>query len=470
MSEQQQLVLNYVASPTARLFHNDNSFFRGIMGPLGSGKSVACCWEIFQKMTQQAPSADGLRRTRWVVVRDTYAELESTTIKTWVDWFPPEVFGRMTAKPPYTHHVKFQDVRAEVIFLALDEPKDVKKLLSLECTGIWYNEARYTQKALIDAGTGRVGRYPAMKDGGCTWYGIIADTNPPEEEHWWYKFAEEEKPEGYKFFKQPSGLSPDAENTANLPPNYYKNLMAGKEQDWIKVYIMGQYGFVKDGKPIYNAYNDNVHFSEKVEYNKRLPLYIGLDFGLTPAAVFLQKGVMGNWVAIDEIVAEDMGAKRFGALLRTHIQEHYPAVKVIITGDPAGEQRTQTDETTPFEMLKSEGIYASAAPTNDFSIRVEVVQSNFGRLVDGVPGLVLGPKCRMLRKACAGGYEYKRMNVSGGDRFHDKPNKNGCSHVAEALQYGLLGGGEGKVVIRSYNPNKQRQQARSGNDYDELSY
>ena len=52
---------------------------------------------------------------------------------------------------PYTHNIKKGDVELEVIFLALDRPEDVKKLLSLELTGVWVNEAREIPKSIIDA-------------------------------------------------------------------------------------------------------------------------------------------------------------------------------------------------------------------------------------------------------------------------------------------------------------------------------
>ena len=32
-----------------KAFMKDNSFFRGIRGPVGSGKSVACCIEVFRR-------------------------------------------------------------------------------------------------------------------------------------------------------------------------------------------------------------------------------------------------------------------------------------------------------------------------------------------------------------------------------------------------------------------------------------
>ena len=41
--------------------------------------------------------------------------------------------------------------------------------------------------------------------------------------------------------------------------------------------------------------------------------------------------------------------------------------------------------------------------------------------------------------------------MSGDERFHDVPNKNKYSHPCEAVQYLLLGGGEGRVVMRKAN-------------------
>ena len=48
----------------------------------------------------------------------------------------------------------------EFLFRALDKPDDIKKLLSLEVTGGWLNEAREIPKAIMDILIGRLGRYP----------------------------------------------------------------------------------------------------------------------------------------------------------------------------------------------------------------------------------------------------------------------------------------------------------------------
>ena len=78
---------------TGKLFHHDEAFLRTIIGPIGSGKSVACCIEILRKaMAQEA--FNGTRYSRWVIIRNTYRELIDTTMRTWFAWMD-EKFGVM---------------------------------------------------------------------------------------------------------------------------------------------------------------------------------------------------------------------------------------------------------------------------------------------------------------------------------------------------------------------------------------
>ena len=163
----------------------DDSFFRGIRGPVGSGKSVACCVEVFRRALSQKKNEKGIRKSRWAIIRNTNPQLRTTTIKTWLDWFPETTWGNFRWEVPYTHYIRKGEVDLEVIFLALDRPEDVKKLLSLELTGVWINEARELPKSIVDACTMRVGRFPSMREGGPSWTGVICDTNAPEEDHWW---------------------------------------------------------------------------------------------------------------------------------------------------------------------------------------------------------------------------------------------------------------------------------------------
>ena len=449
----------YVASPTMAEFHKDNHFVRALMGPIGSGKSVACCTDLIMKALFQQPNTDKIRKTRFAIIRNTYRELVDTTILTFFDWFPESLGVYLKKDMKFTLNIKLQDgtyLNAEFLFRALDKPDDIKKLLSLELTGAWINEAREIPKAIMDMLIGRLGRYPNIRDGGPTWHGLIMDTNPPDSDHWWYKLFEVDKPDSYMLFKQPSGTSPSAENIQNLPKGYYTNMQDGKDQEWINVYVHGNYGFVQDGSPVFPEYKDDVHHSDlPVKVTDSCTIYIGIDFGLTPAAVFGFKTAAHRWIIFDELVTENMGAQTFGKLLKQHINHNYPRNKFEIYGDPAGDQRAQTDEITPFQMLDKVGITAWPTHTNDFLIRREAVAASLLRMdFAGNPGFLIGPNAPMIRKALAGGYKYKRMQVSGHERFQDKPDKGRYSHVADALQYLFLGAGEGDNVIGGYD-NKE---------------
>lgn len=465
-------VVEYTPSLTLAAFHASNAFVRGIRGPVGSGKSVACCWEIYTRAMEQARGPDGVRRSRWVVVRNTYGELQTTTVRTWLDWFPSDVVGRIVYGAPIEQTCVFEHddgsrVELEVWFLALDRPDHVKKLLSLECTGIWLNEARELPRAILDAATGRVGRYPAKRDGGATWFGVIMDTNPPDSDHWWYTLAEEQRPDDFAFFAQPAGDSALAENLANLPDGYYQRLKSGKTEEWIKVYVRGDYGFVLDGKPVYPEFRHGLHVRD-FDVARGLKLYGGMDFGLTPAGLVGQRMPSGQIRIHSELVTEDMGVKRFGQLWREEVNLRYPGMEFDrISGDPAGEQRAQTDERTPFMLLRAEGVPAQPAPTNDFTLRREAFAAPMTRLIDGEPGIIVHTQCRRLVKALAGGYHYRRVAVSGMERFHDQPDKNMHSHVAEAGQYLVLGmGGHLQIKRSTVRTDRARQAVRQGSALD----
>lgn len=455
------------AGKTLAAFFNSTAFVRGIMGPIGSGKSTACVIEILRRAQQQRPSPDGIRRSRWAIIRNTYPELKTTTLKTWGAWCPLG-YGKLTQDSPITHHIKTRELDVEVLFMALDKPDDLKKLLSLELTGAWMNEAREVPKEILDALTGRVGRYPSRLEGGCTWSGIILDTNPPDDQSWWYKCDREETPHGWEFFQQPAGDGPDGENLENLPEKYYDRIKAGKDEDWIKVYVRGEYGFVTEGKPVFPMYRDRIHCSPTpLVPIPGIALEIGVDFGLTPAAAIGQKLPDGRWLVIDEVTTDNCGVTRFGEQLAKYMNSFYPDHLVAHGwGDPAGNTR-DGDERTCFELLNNVvGWTTKPAPSNDLVMRLEVVIGTLNRMVDGNPGVLISPKCVKLRKGFTGGYHYKPIRTGNGVQFHDKPAKNAFSHVHDGFQYLLLGGGEHDVVLNRVRRRSAPGAVRMARDAD----
>lgn len=174
----------------------------------------------------------------------TYPELRDTTRKTFEQWIPPSIGKWHEREFTFEVNKELGDgtrLHSEILFRALDRPEDVKKLLSLELTFAYLNEARQIPRAILDMLGGRVSRYPSMKDGGPSWYGIWMDTNPWHTGHWGYKLFSKERPPGYELFEQPDALGPQAENLEHLVDGYYLNQMAGKSQAWIDEYLRGKY-------------------------------------------------------------------------------------------------------------------------------------------------------------------------------------------------------------------------------------
>lgn len=450
--------------PVLGEFSKCRARWSSIMGPLGSGKTIECCQKVLTLMTEQKPNRMGVRKSRWYAVRNTYPDLLGITLKDWMELFRELGRYKGGGMEPPCHYLKFRLpdrtlVQSELIFLALDRPQSIRKLRGAQATGFWFNETKEIDQSIVNMADLRHGRYPSKMDGGPTWHGIIGDTNAPDEDSWYYDLAENVKPKGWKFHVQEGGLlremrvrpdgkrewtggwipNPRAENLHNLPKDYYVYGQEGKTEDWIAVNLANEYGQVHDGKPVYQRqWDKHSHVADSLELVEGIPLVVGLDFGLTPAAVFGQQTPRGTLNVLDELVADGMGINQF----MTHVvlpkisNECHKASEVIFIGDPAGNARAETDEQTVFKELYDEfGIEALAANTNNTDVRLEAVRWFLQQLRDGKPAFRIHERCKILIRGFGGGYQFKRVQVVGTSRFHDKADKNEYSHPHDALQY-----------------------------------
>lgn len=446
---------NYSGVPTIGAFSNSDAFIRALVGPFGSGKSSGCVVEFPYRAQMQRPGTDGIKRTRWAVVRNTFRELRDTTVQTFHNWLPPAYFGRWYASD-YRYVVKgFAQTEFEVLFRALDRPEDVKKLLSLDLTGGWINEVREVPWAIVEALQGRVGRYPPSSEGGCTWSGIWMDTNPPDVDSKFYGFFEDEnwradfdalkragklppgvaRPNDYaRIFRQPSGLSPNAENLSNLPVGYYERLGIGKSDEWRKVYIHGRYGFVSDDKTVFPEYRDEIH-QKKADPAEGCIIHRNWDFGLTPCCTFSCELPSGLWLVFNELIADDMGADRFSDNVLEHCAKAFRGQwQFDDLGDPTGGNRSQPDETTCFQILHKKGIMIEGG-NNDLPLRLESMRYALSPTREFGPRMILHPRCKHTRKAFLGGYHYRRM-ATNSERYSTEPDKNHpYSDLMDSLEY-----------------------------------
>ncbi len=287
----------------------DRSELSVIQGPIGSGTSTCSCHKIWAISGEQEPDADGRRRTRWLIIRNNYRELRKTTVKTWLEWFPENVWGELVRSEPMTHHLVKPHpsgdgtvIDCEVIFLAIPDPETAEQVAaSFEITGFFMNEGQFQEKAVVDELLSRCGPYPSMRNGpGATWYGGFIDLNAPTEGHWIPymrgdiplppEMGDEQRAEyvipmlsgnggpAWSFYVQPPGLierkiegkivyqpNPVAENQRHLKKPYLEQIR-GKRKEWIDRRILNKVGIYLDGKAVYPDFSESEHIAPRDQF------------------------------------------------------------------------------------------------------------------------------------------------------------------------------------------------------------
>jgi hypothetical protein len=460
---------NIVLSETQHEFLESDSYFRCIFGPIASGKSVLSVLALFKWACEQAPNTHGIRKTRFLVVRNTADQLKQTTIRTVLDWIPPEIGEYKVSEKTLYVNLPLPDgtrVESQWLFLPLDTPDDIRKCLSLEATGCWINEAREINGDIVETLLTRTDRYPSKKDGGATRAGGIADTNGPDQDSWWFnKF--EHLPKNWSLHKQPPAMiayddylleykeepderdvaedsterrfvtNPKADNIANLSRGYYPNATSGKSADHVDVYIRVMYGRSLSGLPVYDrTFRLDFHVATEALrpiYSDSYPILIGIDQGRTPAAVFGQIDPRGRLLTLSELTSENMGMETFIAQkVRPHINQRYPGFTFVMAPDPASWQKSQTNEQSPADVLKRAGFKLVRPATNKPELRIQSVERFLTQQIDGKAALLIDPGCVELIKGFRYGYRYKLRKDNTMDH---SPDKNNSSHPHDALQY-----------------------------------
>jgi hypothetical protein len=471
--------INYSAPPTCAAFMKDEAFGRLIAGPVGSGKTTACLFELFRRACEQRPANDGYRYTRFAIVRQTLKQLKDTVLKDITTWLEGIAEYKVSDNTVY---IKIGDVKSEWLLIPLDNPEDQRRLLSMQLTGAWLSEAIEMDIGVISPLAGRLGRYPAANLGGASWMGMIADTNMPSEGSDWHKFMTEPPPD-WSIHVQPSGMAENAENlqwltqtpeTLKLPETdpqrlaqgrtYYERFLRSNSPDWCKRYVHAEFGDDPSGSAVYReSFKQHWHVVDEVEPVSGYPLLLGLDFGRDPCGVICQPDHRGRLLVLEEIMAEDIGLelqlqRRIKPAL---LQDRYVTRPVIIVGDPAGRQRSTLYEETSFDLIKREGFRAYPAPTNNIERRIGAVESWLLGSRDGGPACIIDKhRCPTLIRALNGGYRYSKTR--NGQR-KPNPDKNDYSHVMDAFQYACVtahGGMNEMIANRMLRRERNRERKR----------
>lgn len=472
--------IQYTPPPTVRDFIKHYTpgelFLDWIVGPVGSGKTTGVFFKLVYMAQMQAPSPiDGIRRSRCVVVRNTAPQLNDTTIKSFNYWFKDGQAGKWKATTK-DFILRFGDVECEVMFRPLDTPDDVERVLSLEVTFAIIDEFVQLPQAIVEALSARCGRYPPEIEGGATNWGMWGASNPGMEADWWYPMLEDhdalpvdqEAPTNWKYFKQPSGFSADAENLENLPgkADYYTNLAKGKTKHWVKQFIEVEWGYSLAGKPVFPMFNRDFHVAKKpLLPNPYRQLVAGYDPGLSGSGwVFGQYDDSAGRVRIfSEIVLEGYATDRaITEKVKPHLRQRYPDFEFLVIPDPASANGSQSKQASSVLITLQEHFAVKLDTNNAIESRIAPAQYYMMRLTGEGPGLEIDPSCVNLIRALVGGYHYELVK---NQTARDKPEKNKHSHVADAFTYLMRYFRAGEERAGRRREDKRRLQAPRQNIY-----
>lgn len=446
--------IHFKAPVTIANFMASAAFGRLIAGPVGSGKTTGCIFELFRRAIEQEKADDGYRYTRFAIVRQTLKQLKDTVLK--------DIEDKLHAVSRYkvmdnVVYVEFADVRSEWLLLPLETAEDQRRLLSMQLTGAWMSEAIEMDVNLVAGISGRCGRYPSGDRGTPTWFGVIADTNMPTEGSDWHKFMTEEVKD-WEIFIQPGGMEEFAENlmhltqtpeTKKLPEDdprrlaqgrlYYERLARNNNVDWVKRYVHAQFGNDPSGTAVFrDSFKSSFHVRSGLLPNRYFPLLLGQDFGRDPCTAIMQMDARGRLVCLEEVIAEDIGLEgHLEKQLRPVLaQDRYVGIPIVMIGDPSGASKSSIYEETTFDVLRRMGFQAVPAPTNDLDKRLRAVEGWLLKQYDGSGAILFDrERCPTIIRGLAGGYRYARTRAGVRKPL---PDKNEYSHPLDAVQYVCL--------------------------------
>lgn len=457
--------MKYRASPTVQSFMDSRAFIKGLMGPVGGGKSTGCMMELLFERAMKQNAYNGVRRTKFAILRNTSAQLKATVKPLIDEWFvtgPLEAQGRALGEWRLTDMTFEVDMplpdgtrlHTEFCLLAADTPDDVRRLLSLQLSAAWVEEAREIDADVFKGLLGRVGRFPSRVMGGVTYPGVIFSTNAPMLNTFWHKMIVD-PPENAEVFVQPAAvigsedeptINPEADNLEFLIEGYYDNLLAANTAEWVDVYLRNNFGIGNAGQAVYKStFRKSFHVATSPlvpMHTAVFPLIVGMDNGLQAAITVLQQDVRGRVMVLAEAYVpegETMGVETFlDRIAIPHLLAKFPNAKrehYTFVLDPACFQRSQVDEKTIAQAVAARGFKTLRAVTNDPEKRQTAMEGLLNRAVDGKAGLLIDPSCTHLTNGLEWGFRYKKAAAGQVSTTRDKTHH---SHLVESCEYAAM--------------------------------
>ena len=388
-----------------------------LQGGVGSGKTRALLAPAIECLMQ-------IKDLRMLWGRQDFNDLRLSAMETFFEVMPQEVIAKRNVQE---HRYQIDQGYGNFSQIFFRELKDLAGLGSQEFGIIIVTEVHeITEQAFKTLKMRcRQAHVPTM---------ILMEGNPPNEEHWLSQLTDSKN----------DSFDPDIEmwqvstyeNWRNLPDSYTHSLEQ-MPQSWKNKYLFGHFGFMPDGKPFYDGFNEIIHVGE-YEWNPYKELIVGIDFGFHhPACLITQIDDHDRWVILEEMLGTDITVDKFADKITANLQHHYPnCTNVLYFGDPACTQVNDKSEFTSWQIMASKNIMVKHK-VSEYRLRKEIIEKKLATLIKAKPTLLVDHRCHTVIDGFLGGYHYPTRKE--GQQFNikmEQPFRDGYyEHLMNAMEY-----------------------------------
>lgn len=403
-----EIGIEYAALPSQKKFHASSARFKGLSGPIGSGKSQALCMEVIRS-TYENPGRLGL------LGAPTYPMLRDSTQRALFDLLEGNRLRFDFNKAE--NFIVMKDTGSKVVFRSLD---DYERLRGTNLAWFGVDELTYTAEEAWLRLEGRL-RDPkaARLRGFAVW--------TPKGFDWVYERFIANPVAGYEAI-----LAKPFENRHLLDkvPDFYDRLRSSYDERFFEQEVMGAYVNLSAGR-VYYAFERRKHVRvEAVDPSK--PLLWALDFNVNPMCALVAQKVGKTVVVHDEIVLSRASTNDACEEFRARFGCHAAGLQVY--GDASG-ARMQTAGGTDYEIIngflrRHAYQYAMRVPRSNPMVRdrIAVVNAAFENVM-GQERLFIHPKCKELIK------DFEQVGYQANTTMIDKMSDPRRTHLSDALGY-----------------------------------
>lgn len=379
------------------------SVFTALYGGSRSGKTFIIIYGIIVRASKC--------KSRHLVMRRTFASVKRSIF---MDTFPKVMnlcFPHLTCVANKSDlYVTFPN-GSEIWFAGLDSGDRVEKILGMEFSTIYFNEASEIEYEPIQIVLTRLAEKNALTKR--VWY----DFNPPSKSHWSYwLFIEKLNPIDEEPLSNPEDynhlMMNPKDNVENIDEDYIKLLERMPEKDRLR-FLDGIFGDDSDGRA-YSSFDRDRHVSD-VKYCGGT-IFIGMDFNVNPMTACVFSVYNNTFHVFDEIYLENSDTPKMIAEIK---RRGY--IGTVIP-DSTGKNR-KTSGKSDFQMLRDGGLTIEYA-TNPYQ-RDRV--NNINRLLNE-DRIKISPKCKKLINDL--------HKVSWKDNKLDQKTNTMLTHISDCLGYG----------------------------------